>query len=335
VKRPGCVGEVRRRDLLALLAGAAALRPIALRAQQAAKVYRVGVLTPSATQWSPLEDEAFRETLDSLGYKDGANLIIEFRDAAGRLDELSRLAGELARTNVDVIVAVNTPGARAAIGASKTIPIVMATVGDPVGTGFVKNLPRPEGNVTGISVQTGELAAKRLQLLKEAVPNADRIVILMNPDDPVVARQIPDVKAAAGHLGVETQFLVVRDEDDLKRAFKTLVEWRAQAIFRLAGQAQSLAPLTIELALRSRLPTMLVTKSDVTMGALMSYDSDRVESCRRVAQYVDKILKGAKPADLPVEQPTKFELVINLKTAKALGLTVPQPLLQRADEVIE
>ena len=326
---------MKRRAFIQAVSLAAFAVPRAVKAQQAGKQYRVGVLLPAAAQWTLAQEGVFRETLRDLGYNEGTNLTIELRDAAGRLERLPQLAAEIVRANVDVIVAVNTPGTRAAIDATKTIPIIMGLVGDPVATGFVTSLGRPGGNVTGVSTQLGELAAKRLQLLTEAVPTATRIAVLMNPDDPVVQPQIPDTKTAAGRLGIETEFLAVRDIGDLERAFATLLEWRAQAILRLAGQGQMVAQPTIELALRHRLPTMLILKSDVTAGALMSYDADRVAAFRRVAQYVDKILKGAKPADLPVEQPTMFELVINLKTAKAIGLTLPQSIVVRADEVIE
>ena len=326
---------MRRRAFVQAISLAAFAVPRAVKAQQARKQYRVGVLLPAAAQWSPAQERMFRETLRDLGYNEGTNLAIELRDAAGHLERLPQLAGEIVRASVDVIVAVNTPGTRAAIDATKTIPIIMGLVGDPVATGFVTSLSRPGGNLTGVSVQIGELAAKRLQLLKEAVPTASRVAVLMNPDDPIAEPQIPDTKTAAGRLGIETEFLAVRDVDGLERAFATLLEWRAQAILRLAGQGGTVAQPTIELALRHRLPTMLIMKSDVAAGALMSYDTDRVEAFRRVAQYVDKVLKGAKPADLPVEQPTRFELVVNLKTAKAIGLTLPQSIVTRADQVIE
>ena len=326
---------MRRRTFVQAIGLTAVAVPRAVKAQQARKQYHVGILLPAAAQWSPAQEGVFRETLRELGYNDGANLAIELRDAAGRLERLPQLAGELVRANVDVIVAVNTPGTRAAIDATKTIPIIMGLVGDPLATGLVSSLSRPGGNVTGVSVQIGELAAKRLQLLKEAVPTASRIAVLMNPDDPIVEPQIPDTKTAADRLGIETQFLAVRDVSDLEGAFAMLLEWRAEAILRLAGQGQTVAQPTIELALRHRLPTMLILKSDVTAGALMSYDTDRVEAFRRVAHHVDEILKGAKPADLPVEQPTKFELVVNLKTAKAIGLPLPHSIVTRADQVIE
>ena len=308
------------------------IAPVPTNAQQTQKAYRVGVLTPSASQWRPA---VFRQALRDLGYEQPGNLTLEVRDAGGKLEALPRLAMELVRDNVDVIVAINTPSTRAAISATKTIPIVMSVVGDPLATGFVTNLSRPGANVTGVSNLNREITAKRLQLLKEAVPAVTRVAVLFHPDDPVSAPQVEDTKAAATQLGVEPKFFPVRNAQDLRGAFAMMTQWRAQAILRLAGQAFPLSKPTVELALKQHLPTMMLTKEEVNLGGLLSYDSDRAELFRRSAYFVDKILKGANPGELAVEQPTKFELVINLKTAKALGLAVPSSLVLRADHIIQ
>lgn len=301
-------------------------------AQPAQKVYRVGVLTPSPEQWQPA---VFRQALQGLGYREPSNLVLIVRDAKGRLDALETLAGELVRGKVDVLVAVNTPGTRAAMGATTTVPIVMSVVGDPLATGFVTNLSRPGGNVTGVSNLNREITAKRLQLLKEAVPALARVAVLFHPDDPITTPQVRDTQAAAARLGVEVRFFPIRNIDDLRQAFAVLSQWRGQALLRLAGQAFPLSRQTADLALKHSLPTMLITKEDVALGALMAYDADRAELFRRTAYFVDKILKGANPGDLAVEQPTKFELSVNMKTAKALGLAIPPSLLLRADHVVE
>lgn len=277
----------------------------------------------------------FRQALRELGYEERVNLTISLRDARGRLEILPQLASDLVRENVDVLVAVNTPGARAAISATQTTPIVMSVVGDPVATGLVTNLRRSDTNVTGVSNLNRELTAKRFELLKQAVPGAARIAVLLHPDDPIVAPQVEDTKTASAQLGVEAKFFAVRNVEDLRRAFTMMKEWRAHAVLRLAGQAFGVSKPTIELALQYRLPTMLLAKEEVSAGALMSYDPDRAELHRRTAYLVAKILNGVKPADLPIEQPTRFHLVINLKTARALGVTIPPSLLLRADQVIE
>lgn len=301
-------------------------------AQQTRRVHRVGVLTPVAGQWQGL---VFRNAMRELGYEEGVNLILIERDAHNRLDTLPQLASDLVREGVDVIVSVNTPGARAAIGATKIIPVVMSVVADPVSMGLVASLARPGGNATGVSNLGRDLTEKRLQLLKETVPAANRIAILLNPDDPIVNPQTEDAKHAAGRLGIETRLFPARSVHDIEPAFAAMAQWPAQAIFRLAGQALPVSGPTIELAYRHRLPAMLLTKDEVAAGALMSYDADRSETFRRTAYFVDRIIKGDKPSDLPIEQPTRFELVINLRTARGLGLTIPPAILARADEVIE
>jgi len=300
------------------------------RAQQAQKVYRVGVLTPSSLQWQPT---VFTDALRDLGYREAANLTLIVRDAGGRLDALPQLANELVRDKIDLLVAVTTPGARAAIGATKTIPIVMSEVGDPLATGFVTNLGRPGGNVTGVTNLSRDITGKRLQLLKETVPHLVRVAVLHHPDDPIAAPQIADTKATALQLGLEPRFFPVSNAEDLQGAFATMAEWRAQAVLRLAGQALPLSRPTVDLAVKYSLPTMMLTKEDVALGALMSYDADRAELFRRTAYFVDKILRGAKPGDLAVEQPSKIELSINIKTANAIGLTIPSSVLLRADHV--
>ena len=321
---------MRRREVIAGLA--LPLLAHGARAQQGDKRHRVGILTPSTLQWPPA---VFAQAMRELGYNEGTNLALLLRNAEGRLDMLPRLAADLVREDVNVIVAVTTPGAQAARAATGSIPVVMSVVADPVATGLVGNLARPEGNLTGISNLGRQLTQKRLELLKEALPAAVRISVLLHPDDPIVVPQIADTKAAADQLEVKARFFDVRGTDDLERAFAAMAEWRAEAILRLTGQSVLVAKPTIELALKYRLPTMLLTKEDVVGGALMSYDPDRIELLRRTAHFVDRILKGATPSELPIEQPTKFELAINLKTAKALGVMIPPALLARADEVIE
>jgi putative ABC transport system substrate-binding protein len=323
---------MRRRDFLGVLGGAAAAWPLVARAQQPARLPVVGILAPH------LLDPAFpalAEQLRELGYEDGRTVRLLIRSADAKLEQLPQLAAELVRAKVDVIVAINTPGSREAIAATKEIPVIMAVVGNPVATGFVSNLARPGGNVTGVSNMSGDLASKKLEILKEALPAPRRIAVLFNPDDPITAPQVRDTEQAAQRLAVEVRFFAVRSQPTLTSAFKELTDWRADGVLWLAGQHQSFTKPTVELAAKQRLATMVVTPPEVRMGGLISYSADNGELFRRVAVYVDKVLKGTKPADLPVEQPTKFQLVINLKTANALGINVPPALIFRADEVIE
>ena len=292
---------------------------------------RVGVLTPAERQW---EGAAFREALRNLGYVEGSDILIDVRSAEGKLERMPELAAALINSKVDVIVSVNTPSTRAAMEATKTIPIIMTAVGDPVGLGLVPSLARPGGNVTGLSNMSGDLAGKRLELLKEAVPTAKRIAVMMHPDDPIVPIQVKDINPTAARIGVALQIIPVREADELEGAFQRALQWRAQALLRLAGQATVIGPPTAELALKHQMPAMLLVRQDVEAGALMSYFTDQQALFRRAAMYVDKILKGTKPANLPIEQPTKFEFIINLKTAKQIGLTIPPNVLVRADRVI-
>ena len=307
--------------------------PLAVEAQQAGQpVPTVGVLAPHSRQHGY---PAFLEALRVTGYEQDRNLRLLFRSAEGKLERLPALATELVEARVDVIVAINTPGTRAAIQATKQIPIVMTIVGDPVGMGFVSNLARPGGNVTGISTMGTELAAKRLALLKEAMPAAKRIAAMLNPADPITVPQMRDTERAAPLVGVEIRFFRVRATGDLPETFKHMLAWRADAALWLAGQAQTFQPGAIELAAKHRLPVMVPQRQDVEAGGLISYSADQVELFRRTAHHVVRILKGAKPGDLPVEQPMRFELAINLKTAKALGLTLPPSLLVQVDRVVE
>jgi putative tryptophan/tyrosine transport system substrate-binding protein len=309
--------------------------PLAVEAQRAGQgLQTVGVLTPQRLEQQSAY-ATFLETLHRLGYQEGKNLRMLVRSADGRLDRLQELAAELVAARPDVIVALNTPGARAAIEATKQIPIVITAVGDPVGSGFVSNLARPGGNVTGISAMVAELASKRLALMKEAVPRARRIAAMFNPDDPVTAPQLRDTERAAPALKVETRFFPVKAVEDLPGTFRQMLAWRADAALWIPGQHQAFQAGSIELATSHRLPLMVGFPRNVDAGGLISYTYDPVELYGRTAVIVDRILKGANPGDLPVEQPTKFELTINLKTAKVLGIVIPPQLLSRADRVVE
>lgn len=323
---------MKRREFIILVGAAAAAWPLAGHAQQPVRLPVVGVLRPHNLDPA---FTAFLERLRELGYEEGRNARLLIRSADAKLEELPTLAAELVRAKVDVIVAINTPGSRAAINATSEIRIVMGIVGNPVATGFVSNLSRPGGNVTGISNMSGELASKRLQVLKEALPAAKRIAVMFNSDDPITAPQIQDTQHAAQQLAVEVRFFAVRNQATLTSAFKDLTDWHAHGLLWLAGQGATFMQGTIDLATRHKLPTMVIFPDEVRAGGLMSYSADHQELYGREAVYVDMILKGARPGELPIEQPTKFQFVINSKTAKALGLTIPPTLRARADEVIE
>ena len=322
----------RRRFLLTSLAGAVA-GPVAAEAQQTDRVHRIGWLGPDEATH---RREWLVQDLRDLGYVEGRNVEIAYRFAKGNIDRLDAIAAELVGLKVDVIVAVSQPAVQAAQHATRTIPIVMYGVGDPVATRLVASLTRPGGNITGLSQLSPELSAKRLALLKEAVPAASRIAVLANPTNPSNAPQIKDTSGAARTLGVSLQVLEIRSAADLDTAFQAAARERANALVTL----DDLLIFTereriVALAASRRLPAMYGWSQFPPAGALMSYGVDFRSMYRQAATLVDKILKGAKPADLPVEQPTKFELVINLKTAKALGLTIPPSLLARADQVID
>ncbi len=309
--------------------------PLAAEAQQPGKIPRIGILSPFDRSSVARNVEAFRRGLGELGYTEGNNIAIEYRFAEGKFDRLPDLATELVRLNVAVIVASGTRGVQTAMSATTTIPIVMAAVGDPVGSGFVASLAHPGGNVTGLSLLDTELSAKRLELLREAVPGLARMGVLWSPADPGMALQFNMVQDAAQALGLQIQNLQVRDPSAFEGAFQAASNGRVGALLVFA-QAFTLRHRTqiVDLAGKSRLPAIYTARSFVDAGGLMAYGASLPELYRRAATYVAKILKGAKPADLPVEQPTKFELVINLKTAEALGLKIPQSILIRADEVI-
>jgi len=327
---------MRRRDFVAMLCGAAAL-PLAARAQQTANVRRVGWLSPGSRASDENFLASFRDGLRDLGWVVGQNVAIEPRWAEGRFERLPDLAAELVQLKVDVIIANVTQASLAAKRSTRTIPIVMVGVGDPLGSGLVDSLARPGGNVTGPSSMLAEASAKQLALLKETVPNASPVAVLRNPANPVwQASALRETQAAAQALGLRLQLLEASGPDELEDAFAAMTRERAGALFVPADiifvrHARRMA----ELAAAHRLPGMFGFKEHVEAGGLMSYAASFAVMFRHAATFADKILRGANPADLPVEQPTKFELVINLKTAKALGLAVPQSVLLRADEVIQ
>jgi len=325
---------MRRREFITLLGGTSLSWAFAARAQQGERVRVVGMLTSSDADW---RRRGLLLELEKLGYREGQNIALEVRSADGKLERLPSLASELVRAKVDVIVALNTPGTQAAIDAKTKIPIVMALVGDPVGSGFVPNLNRPGGSVTGASNAAGQIAGKRLAVLKQALPVARRIAVFTHPDDPISVPQLRQVEEASGTLGVETKvFPVVESRDDIERAIAAAVEWKADAVFRILAQSGvPFSKLQADLLLQNRLPGMLATRIDVENGGLMSYSADVSEHWNQVAHYVDRILKGAAPGELPVALPTKFQFVLNLKTARALDLTIPSGVLAIVDEVID
>jgi putative ABC transport system substrate-binding protein len=329
---------MKRREFILALGGVAATWPLIAHAQQpAGRVYRVGYLMIASREQQRHLIKAFEESLRSLGYRVGENVIIEYRLANGEMERLPALAADLVRLGVDVIVTGSNPNTVAAMKATTTIPIIMTNSGDPVGTGLVASLARPGGNVTGLTQDTGvEIYGKRFELLKETLPNLSRLGILFNPDVALARSRQTSMGETARALGLTLFPVEARGLDTLEQAFAIMVRERAQALvmqgdavlFNYRGQIA-------EMALRNRLPAASIQRELADAGFLLSYGADIRDLYRRTAVFVDKIFKGAKPADLPVEQPTKFELVINLKTAKALGVEVPTSLLQRADEVIE
>jgi putative ABC transport system substrate-binding protein len=326
-----------RRAFIVSITGSLIAAPLAAEAQQAGKVPRIGFLSLTSPSDRPLLLDAFRQRLRELGWVEGKNIVIDYRYAEDRVDRLPDLAAELVRLKVDVIVSWGTQGATAAKNATATIPIVMIAVRDPVGTGLIASLARPGGNVTGVSGSAGlEWVAKQLELLKETVPKIRRVAILSNPDNPYHQLAIRELNVAARSLGVQLQLLEARGPNEFDGAFAAMAKERAGALLVLSDAIlNSHRTRLADLAARSRLPAAYGVRESVEAGGLMSYGPSFLDSYRRAATYVDQILKGAKPADLPVEQPTKFELVINLKTAKALGLTIPPALLLRADQTIE
>ena len=302
------------------------------QAQQAAvKVPRIGFLSPGVFSDSRSR-EAFQQGLRGVGYVAGKNILVEYRYSEGKVERLPELADELVHLKVDVFVTIGTPPSQAARTATTTIPIVMALISDPVGAGLVASLARPGGNVTGLSTVSLDLSGKRLELLKETIPRIARIAVLLDPNDPAKIAEMKETEGAARPLGVKLQSLEVQSLDEFEAAFKAATRGKAGAVLVLPTALSNTHRKRIaELATKNRLPTMWATSQLMDSGGLMSYGPDYDDLYRRAAIYVDKILKGAKPTDLPVEQPTKFEFVINLKTAKQIGLTIPPNVLVRAD----
>jgi ABC-type uncharacterized transport system substrate-binding protein len=327
---------INRRAFIGTLTGGLLAAPLAAEAQSAGKVPRIGYLgtrTPS-----DFGLDAFRQGLAELGWVENRNIVIEYRFAEGNFDRLPDLAAELIRLEVDILVTHSTPGAAAGKNATDTIPIVMIAVGDPVGLGLIVSLARPAGNATGLSFSIVglEMIGKQLELLKETVPRIRRVAILSNAANPTKPLAIRDVNVAARSLGVQLQLLEARGPNEFDSAFATMAKERVGALLVVADSMFVFHRTRLaDLAARSRLPAVYGWREHVEAGGLMSYGPSLGDLFRRAATYVDKILRGAKPADLPIEQPTKFELIINMKTAKAIGLRIPQSLLQRADQVIE
>jgi ABC-type uncharacterized transport system substrate-binding protein len=326
---------VNRREFITLLGGAAFAWPVTARAQQSGKLRTIGFLGPNthsaASEWVA----AFVQRLRELGWMEGRTITIEYRWAEGREERFAEIAAEFVRLKVDVIVTSGTPAVMASKKATSVIPIVFATAGDPVGSGLVASLARPGGNVTGLATLANELAGKRLELLREVVPDLRRLAIMGNVGNPFTVLELGEVQAVARTLGLEVATLEIRRAQDLAPAFEALKS-RADALYVCTDALANTNRIRINIAaLGERLPTMHGSRDYVEAGGLMSYGPNFPDMFRRTADYVDKILRGAKPGDLPVEQPTKFDLVVNLTTAKALRLDVPPTLLTRADEVLE
>jgi len=325
---------MQRREFIALLGGVAAAWPVGAQAQQAGKQYRIGMLETTGEAVKPADIGAFRKGLRDLGYVEGRNVIIEYRSADGRPERFPALAAELVGLNVDLIVTRGTPAAVAAKNATKTIPVVMAAIGDPLLV--VASLARPGSNITGLSAFVTDLMAKRVQLLKEIVPGLTRVAALLNMSNGSQSDQWKDIEATTHAMGVESQLLDVRKRSDIEPALDNASSQGANAlIVGIDTLTQANQQLIIDLAMKHRLPAIYVSREFVDAGGLLAYGVNYPDLYRRAATLVNKIINGVKPADLPVEQPTKFELVINLKTAKALELSIPQGILLRADEVIE
>ncbi|HEX2354064.1 MAG TPA: ABC transporter substrate-binding protein [Xanthobacteraceae bacterium] len=325
--------DMRRRELLSLLGGAAAAWPLAARAQQAARLPRLGVLLLSTPQADP-QMETARRALRDLGYVEGQNLAIEYRYAEGRPERLPDLAADLVRMKPDVLFVLGGDVAPAAVKATQTIPIVFTSSADPVRQGFVASLARPGGNATGITLLLDELASKRLELLKQAAPRVSRVGFLWNPDH--ADNELPEAERAAASLGVELKTLTVRGPADFDGAFMAATQARVDALYVVSSRLtlQNLGRI-VNFVAENRLPLAGGFGAWAKQHGLLSYGPNVDDMTRRAVAYIDRILKGTKPADLPVQQPTRFELVINLRTARALGLDVPLQLQQLADEVIE
>jgi putative tryptophan/tyrosine transport system substrate-binding protein len=325
---------MRRRDFITLVGGAAVSCPLSARAQQPAKLPTIGFLgTTTAASWSSWTAK-FVERLRELGWIEGQTVAVEYRWGEGRTERYAEIAAEFVRLKVDVIITGGL-GIFAAKQATSTIPLVFAVLGDPVGTGLVKSLARPGGNVTGLSVQATDLAGKRFELLHEVVPTLRHLAIMTNVGFPPAVLETHEVEAMTSKLGLEVVVLEIRAAGDIATAFATL-NGRAEALYVAPDPLLNANRVRIStMTLAARLPTMYGIREDVDVGGLISYGPDYADQFRRAAEYVDKILRGAKPGDLPIEQPTKFELVVNLTTAKALGLSIPGTVLARADEVIE
>ena len=326
---------IRRREFITLLGGAAALCPFTGRAQQSSSIL-IGFLSASSAAAFTKEIDAFRDGLRKLGYIEGRNVRLEYRFASGDLDELAVLGTELVQLKPNIIVSFALPATLALAKATSTIPIVMASGADPVGFGLVKSLSHPGGNITGLTNFAEELASKQIDVMRELLPSLSRVAVLINIANPLHVPQWRETQAAAAQAAITLVPFEIRNADQLEEAFATFTRERADALLippdvTFATHHRRI----VNLAQGARLPTVFIIRQAAEDGALMSYGPNQVENFRRAATYVDKILKGSKPQELPIERPTKIELVINLRTAKALGLTVPPSLLARADEVIE
>jgi putative ABC transport system substrate-binding protein len=326
---------MRRREFITLLGGAAAW-PLAARAQQSGKLPTIGYLGATTAAAERSRTDAFVQRLRELGWIEGHTVAIEYRWGESRTERLPEIAADLVRLRVDIIVVTSTAAALACKQATAVIPIVFPLTGDPLGTGLVASLARPGGNVTGLSNQAADLAAKRLEILREVAPGLRRLAILANAEYPGRISEIADIQAAARTLGLDVASFEIRRAEDIAPVFDTALKERAEALYVVGDTFMNRNRVRIStLATNARLPTIYVAREYVEAGGLMSYGANIPHLFRRAAELVDKILRGAKPSDIPVEQPTRFDLVINLKTARALGLVVPDKLLALADEVIE
>jgi putative ABC transport system substrate-binding protein len=327
---------MKRRAFFALAGSAMVMWPLATRAQQPAKIHRIGILETVSSSANVKNLDALRRGLRELGYVENQNYILEYRSADGNGERFPALADELVRLHVDLIVTRGTPAAQAAKNATETIPIVMAAIGEPLGVGVVASLARPGGNVTGLSAFVTELAGKRVELAKELWPGSSTVGLLNNMGNPVVPPQWEETKKAAKVLGIEAVLLDIRSRDDIPRAFETANAQHVDTLLvGIEVLIQENRQLITDLAAKHRLPAIYASKEFVDVGGLMAYGVSYPDLYFRSATFIDKIFRGAKPGDLPVEQPTKLELIVNLQAAKALGLAVPAALLSRADEVIE